>query len=149
MNTQTALNNFLAHKRAESFAKSPQITLGEIISKLKACNKYCPSGDEKQVVFNFAGFYPTSLHSWRGIYAELAVGYSNENWKNAPKISDAINMFESAVGRTYTGYKGGDFTMSNDTPVWVDNYGESHSTGIVDVLDLEIEIVLVTNYCKS
>jgi hypothetical protein len=58
------------------------------------------------------------------------------------------------------GYKGGDFRVGRQTPIWVANYGESGvsgykegandypSVGVVDVLDGSVAI-LVTEICES
>lgn len=57
-------------------------------------------------------------HSWRGIYAELAFT-PTENTVVADMLTDA----RSAVGATYEGYKGGDFTMDENTRVHFSYYG--------------------------
>jgi len=59
-------------------------------------------------------------HSWRGIYAELAFE-PTENTKVADMLADA----KSAIGATYEGYKGGDFTMDEDTRVHFAYYGSA------------------------
>ena len=58
------------------------------------------------------------------------------------------NMLKLAIGEVFEGYKGGDYTMSKNTPVWVANYGNSGNTGIVDVIHDEYQVVLVTQYCE-
>jgi len=148
MDAQKFFDTVVAAGRHNRLQSSPQLTLNEIILKLKACNGKCNNGEEKQVYYDFCDFYPETLHSWRGSYSELATSYTDEDWSKAPTISKCISMFEDAIGKTYTGYKGGEYTMNKNTPVWVSNYGESKSTGIVEVLEADVCIILVTAYCE-
>lgn len=60
-------------------------------------------------------------HSWRGIYAELAF----EPAENV-SISDMLKAAESAVGTTYSGWKGGDYTMDRETSIHLSHPGESY-----------------------
>ena len=58
-------------------------------------------------------------HSYRGIYRDLA--FEIKKFTEYPCIMGEFNTaLEKAIGSTYTGYKGGDFTMSKNTNVWVD-----------------------------
>lgn len=63
----------------------------------------------------------TNPHSWRGIYHELAF----EPAENV-KVSDMLADAKSALGKTFEGYKGGDFKMDEDTEVHISDYGSSH-----------------------
>lgn len=57
-------------------------------------------------------------HSYRGYYDQLAF----EPCENQP-VTEAIHIAKSAVGTTYEGYKGGEFTMTEYTDVWLAHYG--------------------------
>lgn len=57
-------------------------------------------------------------HSYRGFYDELAFE-PKENVTVGEMLADA----KSAVGRTFQGYKGGDYTMDGWTHVWLAEYG--------------------------
>jgi hypothetical protein len=59
-----------------------------------------------------------SPHSWRGIYSELAF----EPEENV-SVAHMLEAAKSAVGTTYEGYKGGDFTVTESTEVHVEEYG--------------------------
>ncbi len=140
----------VAAKRAESFAKSDQLSLGEIISKCEAIQAKgyrFHDGTEPAVLFDFEHLHPTGLGSWRGIYSELALSFSSEG--DAPALSEFIAMLKEAIGKEYTGYKGGEFTMSRHTPVWVANNGNAGNTAVVDVLDKEWRVILVTGYRET
>lgn len=53
-------------------------------------------------------------HSYRGYYDELGV----EPTKDVT-VEDMILFLEEALGKTYLGYKGGDFTMHSGTNVYL------------------------------
>ena len=146
MYLQTIISNEIQRQRQEELKTSPQLLLGEIILRLEAVNTPCKDGSEKEVRFDFGYFKPTNLDSWRGSYDELALGYS-ETEKDI-KVSELIKTLKEAIGKTFTGYKGGDFVMGKNTPVWVSNYGESPSTGIIGVKDLDWLVILQTDWLK-
>ena len=85
------------------------MTLGELINELKKMdvNKTVPVG--------FG-----SPHSYRGYYEDLAF----EPAENVT-IGSMLTHAESALGKTFQGYKGGDYVMEDYTTVWIANYGES------------------------
>lgn len=143
---QAVVDARLAKQRADEFAKSEQLSLGELALKLEAIED-----KTKPVVFDFGDAVPTGLDSWRGIYAELSFHYAQAEPKS---VAEIIEMLTSANGETFTGYKGGDFMMSRRTPIWVGNWGEASvpgykgseeytTVGVVGVLDGE-KVTLVT-----
>lgn len=68
------------------------------------------------------GSIPTDFESWRGVYNCLALGYKDEGNAFAGSIwRKAYN----ANGSIFVGYKGGDFEMDRDTPIYQANYGET------------------------
>lgn len=84
--------------------------LKDLIAKLETADpsKICCKG------FN-------NPHSWRGSYDELAFEPA-ENVTVGEMLRDA----RAAIDATYSGYKGGEFTMREWTEVHVSNYGSSH-----------------------
>jgi hypothetical protein len=58
--------------------------------------------------------------SYRGYYEHIAVA-PNDTHKMS--LAAFINLLVAQVGRTYTGYKGGDYTMGKQTEVFVAHYG--------------------------
>jgi hypothetical protein len=58
-------------------------------------------------------------HSYRGFYQELAF----EPAKNIT-VGEMLACAKDALGKTYTGYKGGEFKMHEYTDVYLANYGE-------------------------
>ncbi len=69
-------------------------------------------------------------HSWRGDYSQLAF-----EPKQNVSVDAMLRDARSALGATYTGYKGGGFTMGDYTDVYLADYG---STGdVLSVLTLD------------
>lgn len=60
-------------------------------------------------------------HSYRGYYEQLA--FDPETNTN---VGNMLDHAESALGKTFEGYKGGDYTMHGGTDCWI---AESHSGG--------------------
>lgn len=115
------------------------MTLGELTQVLE---RKLARGFDGKVKFDFVYFHPTKLASYRGDYAQLAFGYSAEG--DGPTVKDVLKMLSEANGRDFTGYKGGDFSMSDRTTLWVANNGESGRTGICDVAEDQPDLILRT-----
>lgn len=120
---------------------SKQMTLGECIKRLEGINQ------SFEIEFDFGGIVPTHLESWRGIYAELALGFAGGDYGNreAMTVGQLLEEFKSAVGKTYRGWKGGDFVMSESTPVWIDNPGCCTYTYITDIRASEYDAMILTD----
>lgn len=150
LDLQTIISNQLAAARAESLKTSPILTLGELIAKLEAIpltyKGYKDKDALKTVRFNFEYVHPTRLMSWRGVYAELAYGFAIDG--DYPTLSDVLMELRSAIGKTFEGYKGGEYVMGKATPIWVANCGNSGDTGIVGVEDDDYCVILLTARCK-
>lgn len=59
-------------------------------------------------------------HSYRGYYVDLA--FETESGETMPAIK-ALEIAKSCMGEVFEGYKGGDYQMGRNTPVWSANYG--------------------------
>jgi len=140
MDLQEVLHNAVENQRNERLKSSPQLTLGELILKLKVFDS------QSKVFFDFDDSHPTRLDSWRGSYCELAINYDSEN--NLMTVERLLVELESAVGNTYQGYKGGEFKMGRRTPIWADNYGKCTNKGIVDVVDDDKGVIIQTAQCE-
>lgn len=111
-----------------------QLTIGGLIDTLKRKD---PS---VLVTFDFVHFSPRGVGSFRGYYEDLAIGYA----KDECTVECLLALLNDAVGKTFSGYKGGEYTMCTDTVVWVANHGESADTAIVDAVDDGWRVVLKT-----
>lgn len=109
------------------------VTLGKLIEALRKANP------ESVVTFNHnTTFGPSKPHSYRGYYSDLSLGITAP-----PKVKEFLPLCEEANGNVFEGYKGGDFKMSNDTPLWCASYGEC-GLAIVDIHITPESVVLQT-----
>lgn len=84
------------------------MTLGELIDFLSKRDL------SKEIAFGFG-----EPHSYRGDYSELAF----EPVRNTT-VGDMLKAAESALGREFTGYKGGQFLMGKWVDCFLANYGD-------------------------
>jgi len=151
---QEVLDNMIQAKRAEEMKTSPQLTLGELILKLESVISYedlstTTARKDLPIVFDVEPYRPVNIDSWRGSYCELALKYAG-NESGAFTVMEILRLLKSVIGRTLTGYKGGEYLMGKTTPVWVANYGETGGfrkdgyTAVVDVIEEKDRIVIKT-----
>jgi hypothetical protein len=95
------------------------------------------------VRFDFCKFVPDQLGSYRGYYEDLALDYQTGATVH---VADLLPQLRDALGRSFEGYKGGEFVMHRGTNVWVAPYGESWGTAITGVRDTGYYAVLETAY---
>jgi hypothetical protein len=112
------------------------ITLGELIEQLSSL----PA--DRYLVFDWCWLKPDGLRSYRGCYSDLAVGFTDAY--QSVTVGQFLQECREAVGKTYEGYKGGEYRMSESTPVWVANYGNSTGVAVTKVKDRGWAAVLVT-----
>ena len=152
MSLQDAIMQKVKEARTLEFLCSNQLSLGKLIKKIRSIAKEQEERlkeglSEAVVIHSFCGLFPTEIDSWRGSYDELALNFTSfKNDKEPMTVSVFLKMLEETVGKTFIGYKGGEFKMDEGTPVWIDNYGESSHTQVVGVLDDGYWIVLIAGY---
>jgi hypothetical protein len=91
------------------------VTLGQLIDTLTLA-------DQALVVPDGFG----TADSWRGVYAFLRF-----NPERNTVVADMLVNAHLALGKTFQGYKGGDWTMTRDTPCFIDPYGESNDDAAI------------------
>lgn len=106
MNMQALVDELSAQWQRER--SQTQMTLGGLIAALEALPP------ETTVTPGIA--YP---HSYRGYYSDLAF----ENRSASTTASELLAACRGAMGKTFTGYKGGDYDMGARTPIWLAEYG--------------------------
>ena len=154
MEMQDYLTNLVQQARDKSFANSPQLSLGELIAEIEKCGTQKDNGEDKEICYDFGTAIPTDLDSYRGSYNELALGYKLTGYDNDAKhltelkAKDLLQHLKDGIGKKYTGWKGGEYTMSEDTPVWVANSGNAGSTAIVGILNDGWRLIILTAYVK-
>lgn len=101
-----------------------QMTLSGLIERLK----------ELPPEMEFNGFY--FPHSYRGYYEDLAFEPIEGR-----VVKYVLEDVEKCLDKTFCGYKGGDFLMDADTPIWIANYGcgGKKLLGISDEGELKLE----------
>lgn len=83
------------------------MTLGELIEQLERLPPDMIFGDGFDEAF-----------SYRGFYDQLAFSPANNT-----RADMMLAIAKGAVGQTYTGYKGGEYTMLEHTPVNIAEWG--------------------------
>lgn len=94
------------------------MTLEILIKRLKAAYKLNP----KMIVKH--GF--AKPNSYRGYYEDVAF----EPAENVT-LKSMLKHAKSALNKTFTGYKGGEFTMNNYTETWIASYGTCSGAGSI------------------
>ncbi len=140
---QEQIDRTIAAARAAEFASRDQMSLGQLIDKLKEV-RAANDKEDITICFDFEYARPADFDSWRGVYAELAVGFAFDG--DETSLDEFIVRAERSVGLSFNGYKGGEYVMTRDTPVWVANYGNSGSTAVTGVFDDGWQVVLLTGY---
>jgi hypothetical protein len=130
----------------ETSAYGP-VTLGGLIHALER-RQFGEDGKPRYVRFAFGGLVPTKLNSYRGYYSELALGFEDPSERHGePNVPELLAMLKKAVGATYTGWKGGEYTMDTNTAIFVANSGDSTQCGITGIYANDgYQIVLLTDY---
>lgn len=142
MDIQEIVRRQVKVMRNNSFRSSGQLTLGDLIDALKSVK------DKKASVrFDFGYMKPKQIESWRGSYDELAINYSEDD-DDSEKVSHFISRLNQCIGKTFVGYKGGDFVMKKNTPVWVANHGQAANTAIFGIKDFGYQVIIETGYCE-
>jgi hypothetical protein len=98
---QAMIDGMAAH--GQRVRSTEQITLGCLIDALKCLPK------DKEI--DGIG----EPHSYRGYYCDLA--FEKVNAKTT--AGDLLNICKSAMGEVFEGYKGGDYMMGRNTPLWL------------------------------
>lgn len=113
-----------------------QLTLGMLIEKLARCKP------DSIVYFDFGNVRPINdVDSYRGFYEQLALGYEDTYSISTVTVRQLLKTLEDSVLATFGGWKGGEYVMDDDTPMWAANRGDSTRTMIVGVHEYEYGIV--------
>lgn len=112
--------------------------LGRLIQLLESCQQ------DAIIIFDFGRCVPTTVCSSRGDYSDLSLQWAYDDPKYYErKVADVLVNLKAAIGKTFTGYKGGDYRMDQYTQICVDNSGDWTNTQIVGVRDLGYGYVVI------
>lgn len=123
-----------------------QMTLAELIEALERVRVRRVGEDgepNNQIVqFDFGGLAPKGLHSYRGFYEDLAIGFTTEQ-AQGPTLDAFVAELRAAIGSTITGYKGGSYIVRPGTSVWVAQRGDTSGTFIkgIDTTDWGLAVL--------
>ncbi|MHA2181075.1 MAG: hypothetical protein ACXAAH_06610 [Promethearchaeota archaeon] len=151
MDISEDLNRATQKMRRIRFKDNEQFSLGQLITECENISKdHDDEEEDLKVQYDFGYFQPDSIDSWRGSYDELALSYVDGIDINVKSLDlkKFIEILKEADGKTYMGYKGGDFTMNRETPVWVDNYSHSSETAVVGLIDLGWKVIIETKHME-
>lgn len=103
-----------------------QMTLGKLIKLLEQMNP-----EDKIICSTDTSIRFTSFDSYRGYYEDLALGYIAADYYDE-RTNDTINTVgqflaeaKSCLNKNFYGWKGGEFLMTENTPLWVANNGHT------------------------
>ena len=112
-----------------------QMTLGKLIEELeKVENKelqvIAVNQDNKEDIL----MVDNGVDSYRGYYSDFAIEYVYDpDEVCATTVAQLLPVLKNSVGETFVGYKGGDFLMDENTPVWMANYGSCPGLAVMSV----------------
>lgn len=134
---------YIARMQAEAITGEKPITLGELIKQLEALDPDMP--------ISFAKDLPIGpFESWRGSYDMLSLpsGGGGDFW-NCDTVFALLGEAERAVGNSFTGYKGGEYYMDENTFVWSDEYGECDGWAVMGVEQQQDRAIVITKFIDS
>ena len=139
-----------AHQSYQENLEKGIALLRELIKSLESVSQ------DKTIEFDFGGT-PNEAHSYRGYYRDLAfgfapgIGYYDEVIESIPlkTVSQFLQECREANGKTYTGWKGGDFTMCDTTEVWAAQEGMSSDIAITGINELEDKVIITTKNLEN
>ena len=103
------------------------MTLGELAD---ICLDFNPIG----CVVSDCGISPSlEVNSYRGYYCDLAIA-PNTAGGELCLTRDLGVLLNLTIDKPLNGYKGGDFLMTKDTPLWLSDYSEYTGLAIMDAV---------------
>jgi hypothetical protein len=113
------------------------MNLGQFIDALSEINP------NQGIYYDWGSLYPTHFESYRGYYDQLALGIDASR-SSLVTVGSLLQHASDCIDKTFTGWKGGEYTMSRKTMLWVCNPGMTSDTVIVGVRDAGYGAVIQT-----
>lgn len=108
----------------------PNMRLDQLIDELAKFD------GKRSVEFEFCGFAPVRLTSYRGWYEHLAMVPAKST---EVTVDYVLDLLRRAKSETFFGWKGGEYHMRGHTPLWVDCEGEATRTKLVGVREVRYQ----------
>jgi len=109
----------------------------KLVTLEELCNT--DAADDLPVIRSDNGMSIGDLNSYRGYYDQLAF----EPSKEIRTFGNVVDVAKSAIGKTFIGWKGGEFQMTKNTPLWVSAGGHVSHNAIVGIKIKRDKLVLV------
>lgn len=123
--------------RREIMQHANQLTVGELIDLLEPIKPKTIG-----IKFDFGDTHPTGFDSYRGYYEDLAIGFTDEGERWT--VAKFLMELHLCLSEEFTGYKGGSYRMTRDTPLYVANFGNTGGCGVVGIAVREHYVILQT-----
>ena len=119
------------------------LTLGQLKDACYGVDRETPVFSKNLQTGNTSALVLGRFGSYRGYYADLAFQPGHHPMCLAGDVAEECAY---AIGKTYGGYKGGDFEMGPDTPLWISDYGKADQKAVIGVRSAR---GLITVYWKQ
>jgi len=132
-------------RRMKNARVSQMMTLGKALGVLEEI----PDPQYIECFINIKGkkFQGTTVCSYRGYYEDLALVVEEVEIPTT-SVDDMLGTLYGAMGRKFEGYKGGEYLMGEDTPLWVTF--DSSGTGFpIDRIEIPSEHSVVVHVGNS
>lgn len=97
------------------------------------------------------GASPGELCSYRGYYERLCI--QTEQVGRGPNppctVLELLKRLRNAMNKSFTGYKGGSYSMGENSLVHAAPYGDTNSDKIVGVQERENEVALILAFVEE
>lgn len=119
------------------FKSAKEYNLGTFIKDLEKLD-----GDKEIIIED--GVYPSCFCSWRGSYCELSLDFD----RTPILVRELLEKAKDANGKTFIGYKGGEFLMDFFVPIHIAAYGNCDYCGefakLIGIKEYGDKYILVT-----
>ena len=143
------VNDYIAGASPQRPLSLKRATIGTLITVLEDIKQ--AGGGKLEVMFDGHLYPDGTIASYRGYYEQAALGWSGK--LTDVTVDTLIEVLRGAIGRTFVGWKGGDYEFHTDTPLWLANRGATDGERSIMVPAVRISGQLVhlgtVNYDES
>lgn len=108
------------------------LTLGSLIVELERSINEAERGGGEYITFDWGSCFPTGFCSYRGWYERTSLEFSGSQGDHMT-AGAFLTICKNAVGMSVYGYKGGEYFLDENEPMYVACAGMTSSTRVVGV----------------